>query len=316
VAFICILSSIYMPVMANSWLQVSGNEIINDKGEAVYLRGVALTNGIFSIWNDKLKKLELPTRSVEVDWALSQSDVLALKKLGVKAVRYCVNFERFQNQKLAEENYFLVDQHLKWFETAGIYVVFNLHVPPGFVPTLKPTEPSIFENEEKWQAFQSFWEKVLKRYQNQSIIAGYEFFNEPVLPFESVMSLSQWYQKIEQFLAEMRKIDEKHLFFVANPQAQTLGFESDGKRLFDWRTFPLEYRYQVPGIVYVAHFYEPVAFTHQNWNNELIGGIKYPWQGFLFTKFLSYQGSHQIAAQNKGWKKITLNNIKAPSGAS
>jgi len=316
IGLIGVFSSIYMPVGAASWLQVSGNQIVNEQGETVYLRGMALTNGIFSIWNDKLKKLEMPTRSAEVSWSLTQKDVRQLKKMGVKAIRYCVNFERFQNNVLAQENFLLIDQHLKWFEESGIYVVFNLHVPPGFVSTLKPTEPSIFENEEKWGAFKNFWENVLKRYQNESIIAGYEFFNEPVLPFESVMDLSQWYQKVEQFLNEMRQIDSKHLFFVANPQAQTLGFENDGKRLFDWRTFPLEYRYQVPGVVYVAHFYEPVAFTHQNWNGDLIGGIKYPWQGFLFTKFLNYQGSHQVTAKNKGWKKIILNNIKAPSGTN
>jgi hypothetical protein len=315
-ALIMILSSIYMPVMASSWLQVSGNQIVNERGEIVFLRGVALTNGIFSIWNDQLKKLEMPTRSFEVSWALSQTDVTHLKKLGVKAVRYCVNFERFQNDQLAQENFILIDQHLKWFEEAGIYVVLNLHVPPGFVPTLKPTEPSIFENSEKWDEFQNFWKRVLKRYQDESVIAGYEFFNEPVLPFESVMTLSQWYQKVEQFLNEMRQIDSKHLFFVANPQAQTLGFESDGKRLFDWRTFPLEYPYPISNIVYVAHFYEPVAFTHQNWNSDLIGGIKYPWKGYLFTKFLTYQGSSLVSAQKKGWKKILLTKIKAPAGAN
>jgi hypothetical protein len=110
-ALIMILSSIYMPVMASSWLQVSGNQIVNERGEIVFLRGVALTNGIFSIWNDQLKKLEMPTRSFEVSWALSQTDVTHLKKLGVKAVRYCVNFERFQNDQLAQENFILIDQH-------------------------------------------------------------------------------------------------------------------------------------------------------------------------------------------------------------
>jgi len=314
-ALISILSSIYMPLNAMTWLQVSGNEIVDEQGEVVYLRGVALTNGIFSIWNDQLKKLEMPTRAVEVSWSLSKTDVAHLKSLGIKAVRYCVNFERFQNENLAKENFLLIDQHLKWFEEAGIYVVLNLHVPPGFVPTLKPTEPSIFENEEKWMQFQNFWENILKRYQDRSVIAGYEFFNEPVLPFESVMSLSQWYQKVENFLNEMRKIDGRHLFFVSNPQAQTLGFESNGKRLFDWRTFPLQYRYQDSKVVYVAHFYEPVAFTHQNWNNDLIGGIKYPWKGYLFTKFLSYQGNNQMTAQSKGWKKMVLTGIKAAQGA-
>jgi hypothetical protein len=58
-----------------------------------------------------------------------------------------------------------------------------------------------------------------------------------------------------------------------------------------------------------------VAFTHQNWNSDLMGGIKYPWKGYLFTKFLNYQGSHQTTAQHKGWKKILLPKIKAPPGA-
>jgi hypothetical protein len=300
-----------------AFLKVSGNQIIDEKGRLVILKGYALENGIFSKWDDQAKKCIMPDNSSEQEWVITEDDVVALRKDGVSAVRYCVNYELFSKDNSASQNNFAIfEKRLSWFEKNGINVVFNLHVPPGFAGQIRPDQKSIFEDAKYWQEFEQFWREILTRYKDKEVIAGWEFFNEPYLPVPSGNETTDaWYQKVDSFLKEMRAIDKEHIFFVCNPIAQTLRINNDGSRIVDWKIIPFKYRYADKNLVYVFHFYEPLNFTHQATNEFMVSGVKYPWVGFDYKEYLSSTGGSYIADEKNGWLRVVISGMEPPAGA-
>ncbi len=301
-----------------AFLVVSENRIVfKETQEEFKIKGYALENGIFSRWNENINQVEMPLDLTELSWSVSVQDVAAMRKSGVTAVRYCFNYELFAvDNPQREKNFQYFERMLKIFEENKIHVIVNLHVPPGYAGAVRPTQPSIFENETLWQQFENFWQDFLTKYSNKEIIIGWEFFNEPNLPLLEVMTEQAWYEKIDGFLQAMRQIDQNHIFFVCNPIGQTVGFNSDGTRNIDWRFIQFKRKFNDGNVVYTYHFYEPIHFTHQNTHEFLVKGIKYPLIAYEYANYLESQGGNTVVEKTaSGWFHVKISNIVPPAGA-
>ncbi len=304
--------------MNYAFLHVSGNQIVGPDGREVKLKGYALENGIFSRWNEKSKRLETINDSASIKWTMTEADVQDLKSQGATAVRYCLNIEQFaKDNPLRENNFQLFSERLAWFEKYQIYLIVNLHIYPGFASMgFRPDDQTIFENKKYWQEYEDFWQEFITRYKDRQSIAGWEFINEPYLPLPEVMTEEQWYKNFDRFMQRMRKLDPQHLFFMCNPFARTTKILPNGKRQADITAIPFKYKYTDPNTVYVFHFYEPGSFTHQRYTEDLSGGVNYPLnEGYEYKQYVQGTGGSTLVEKRAdGWQKVSVQNMKSPSG--
>lgn len=304
-----IFAGIFFSLLSASY-QVSGNLILHD-GQPVVLRGVALENGLFSQWNEKRQAMDMVVDGSQVDWALTKADLVEIKNMGATVVRYCLNYEQFapDNPKRAE-NFARLEKHLSWCDELDLPLIVNLHIPPGHTNVIRDTEDSIFEDRLVWRSFENFWMDFIKRYKDRACIVGWEFFNEPQIPQN--MSKEIWHMDVQRFLKKMRGLDPDKPFFICHPHARVIGRDQHGNHRVNWDFIPLE-KYEDPNLVYVGHFYEPMKFTHQGFNEWLLPGVHYPAKSFSYRKYLSSNDAAYIQDDDtRGWHHYQTKPVIPP----
>lgn len=257
------------------WLKVEGTQFKNAHGEIVHLRGVNLFNNACGNWiygisdqPERKGKDPLIRPTEQDDWVLGPYDYYYINKLGGNVVRYCFNYELFakDNPKRAK-NLEKLKEHVKRFNGSAIYVILNLHFPPGLdvahdhYEKDKPGNErlqSIFENDEYFDQTVEMWKHLAKAFKDNAGVAGYELFSEPRLPSEADGGVEKFTERYNKLVNEIRKVDNQHIIFVAeydsveaNDEFQTIKW---GERGF--------VKVDADNIAYVGHCYEPYEFTH------------------------------------------------------
>jgi len=155
-----------------------------------------------------------------------------------------------------------LDRLLPVCRELGIKVCIDLHTPPG------GRDPDsvyrMFRQKQFQETFVRVWEKMARRYRDESAVWGYDLVNEPV---EGLVpdGLLDWRALAELTARRIRRIDPHHAIIVEPvPWGVPEGL--------DWLE-PLD----VPGVVYSAHMYMPFPFTHQGIHGNP-AGVSYPGQ--------------------------------------
>lgn len=148
--------------------------------------------------------------------------------------------------ELAKLDTFLPQAHAN-----HMYVVIDLHVPPGASVN---GSMRLFQGQEYQDALVNTWQYISNRYKNETTVWGYDIVNEPVEGFMP-LSLMGWNELATRVGQAIRVIDTTHAIIV-EPE---FGADSSG---FDYLT-PLS---GVAGVVYSPHVYNPQSYTHQGVN--------------------------------------------------
>ena len=227
------------------FLKVSGSKIVNVRtGAPVKLKGVALSNGVYNNKGGASEKMP--------DWALNEKDVIFLKDLGATGVRYCINYKWIMN----ENGFRVIDRDLALFEKHGLYVILNLHVPPGSGTSWGQTVSEDLFYDPNWVLFMDLWKKLATRYKRRAIIAAYEPFNEP-----KPENIASFKKKTDEFVSLVRSIEKdephQHIIVATNP----IGLRKNGITTFINLPIP---KINDNNILYNFHFYSPGFFTTHN----------------------------------------------------
>jgi len=205
-----------------------------------------------------------------------------------------------------------LDAALPLCEKYGLYVVIDLHSPPG--GNMAPggyigTRGGLFSNAACQKKFIAVWEQMARRYKNARAVWGYDLANEPIPPrnvepgllFEGVRlqpgspplkaeeGLDDWDELAERAAKAIRAIDPDRAIIVE----PALGFSPKGLKSFR----PLD----VPNVVYSVHMYDPGSFTHQGVHEQR---TKDPW-----VKKYRYPGE----IEGKRWDKAQLEAALKPA---
>jgi hypothetical protein len=159
-----------------------------------------------------------------------------------------------------------LDAVLPLCEQQGIFVVVDLHSPPGGKATTSGymgSDASLFTDRAVQDKFVDVWRRIARRYRGARPIWGFDLANEPVEEFVEE-GCDDWHDLAERAARAVREIDPDRTLIVEAPPW------GSPESLADF--VPLD----VPRVVYSAHMYLPGAFTHQGVSGRNPQPVKYP----------------------------------------
>lgn len=164
-----------------------------------------------------------------------------------------------------------LDVALPLCQEYGLYVVVDLHSPPGGKATVSGyvgSDDRLFTDPACQERFVRLWERIATRYKDVRPIWGYDLANEPVEDFVEE-GCEDWQALAERAARAIRAIDATRAIIVEPASWGGPGGLSD--------LVPLS----VSNVVYSVHMYIPHAFTHQGVHGT---GPPYQYPGMIEGK--------------------------------
>jgi aryl-phospho-beta-D-glucosidase BglC (GH1 family) len=216
-------------------LHVSGDQIVNQKDDIVYLRGFglggmlhmenfidgypaneeAMREGLKKVLGEKKYNLYFDTFLKNY---FTEADAVYIHSLGLNLVRIPVNYHLFEDDMnpgiIKQEAFTYLDSVIERCARHQIYTIIDLHALPGSQNqhwhSDNPTHVASFWIHKDFQdRALHLWEVIAKRYKNESWVAGYDLINEPADPTGE--KVFPYYKRLYNAI---RKIDPDHILFL------------------------------------------------------------------------------------------------------
>jgi hypothetical protein len=255
-----------------TFLRARGQDIVNESGTAVHLRGVGLGNWLlpegymwkFGNQGDRPRKIEkivsdlIGPDEANQFWTtyrrsyITETDIQRLAELGYNSVRPALNSRLFLDANnapdLQAEGFQLLDRLVSACKAHGVYVVIDMHAAPGGqtgqnIDDSANNEPELFTNPKHQDELVALWEALARRYKDEPAVAGYDLLNEP-LPARTGAAhahkaqLEPLYRRVT---AAIRAIDPKHIIILEGADWSN-----------DWSVFTKPFD---RNLVYQFHYY-------------------------------------------------------------
>jgi hypothetical protein len=255
-----------------SFLHTAGQDIVNEAGEKIYLKGVGLGNWLLPegyMWKfgglgDRPRKIEkvvadlIGKEKAAHFWKsfrqnyITEADVKRIAELGFNSVRPALNSRLFltegENPVYVEEGFQLIDSLITWCKKYQLYVIIDMHGAPGGQTGANiddsPNDiPELFISKKYEDQLVDLWMKFVHRYKDEPTVAAYDLLNEPLPKGTGAAAkykhlLVPLYQRIT---AEIRKVDQKHMITLE-------GFDWSN----DWSLFDKPFD---KNVFYQFHYY-------------------------------------------------------------
>ena len=216
-------------------LKTLGSQIVNQKGDTVYLRGFGL-GGMLHLenfidgypYNEESMREGLLEVLGEDKYNLffntfyenyfTESDAEYIHSMGLNLVRIPVNYHLFEDDMnpgvIKEEALKHLDRVIELCAKHQIYTIIDLHALPGSQNqhwhSDNPTHKALFWKHKDFQdRALHLWEVLAERYKNQPWVAGYDLINEPAEP--TGKKLFPYYKRL---CDAIRKADPDHILFL------------------------------------------------------------------------------------------------------
>jgi endoglucanase len=146
-----------------------------------------------------------------------------------------------------------LDAALEHCEKYGLFVVVDLHSPPGGKATASSyigSDDRLFADRKAQDKLVEVWRRIATRYKDAKSVWGYDLANEPV---EDLVEegCDDWHDLAERTAKAIREIDPQRAIIVEAPPW------GSPESLAEFTPI------SVSNVVYSAHMYVPAAFTHQ-----------------------------------------------------
>ncbi|HXD78620.1 MAG TPA: cellulase family glycosylhydrolase [Puia sp.] len=327
-----------------SFLHTRGQDIVNEAGKEIYLKGVGLGNWLLPegyMWKfgglgDRPRKIEkvvadlVGNEKAERFWRayrqnyITEADIQRIAEVGFNCVRLPVNARLLltegENPVFIEGGFQLIDSLVSWCKKHKVYIILDMHAAPGGqtganIDDSRNDVPELFIDKKYQDELVNIWVKLAQRYRDEPVVAAYDLLNEP-LPVGTGAAgrykqlLIPLYQRLT---LQIRKADKRHMITLE-------GFNWAN----DWSLFDEPFD---TNVFYQFHYYcwarpddqKSIEYFVKK-RNELNAPV---WVGETGEKGNAiYWGTSQyLAANNIGfsfwpWKKMDTKNtpysIKEP----
>ncbi len=230
---------------AMTFLHTRGQDIVNEQGEKILLRGVGLGNWIlpegymwkFGSQGDRPRKIEklvndlIGPENGRRFWSefrknyITEADVGLISKLGFNSVRPAINSRLFLSEAGvptgSEEGFLLLDNLVAWCKAHGVYVIIDMHGAPGGqtgqnIDDSANDQPELFMEPKYQDQLLALWKAIAQRYKDEPAVAGYDLLNEP-LP-ERTGAAKKFKAQLEplykRIAKTIREVDSKHMLIL------------------------------------------------------------------------------------------------------
>ena len=267
-------------------LRVRGADIVDGKGRPVVLRGVSFGN---EVWTN----VRLPRRHHD------EADYGRIAAMGMNAVRFYLNYRTFEADaapgKYLDDGWQWLDDNIAWAKRHGVYLILNMHVPPGGFQSLGAGK-ALWDRPDVQDRLIALWTAIARHCKGEPTVAGYDLLNEPVV----TRAASQWRDLAGRIAVAIRAVDPDHMLFVERLNSIAGDWKEDGDRNF--------FRIADPNTVYEFHFYKPFHFTHQSasWVPFAAEGVRYPdaraeVEWFLLDRKAGTEASPRLPPGDSAW---------------
>ncbi|MBN2194679.1 MAG: glycoside hydrolase family 5 protein [Polyangiaceae bacterium] len=268
-------------------VRVAEGELVDGLGNPLLLRGIAFGN---RVWQDD----PLP------DEHHGEIDFQRVADLGMNSVRFYLGYQTFEDDlkpgEYKPEGFAWLDQNVAWARAHDVYVVLNMHVPPGGYQSLGEGR-ALWSDVAAQKRFIDLWRAIAARYRGDPVIAGYDLLNEPAPPEDR----AQWKDLAERTITAIRAVDPEHAIFVERVNAVGGDWREDRDRNL--------LLVGDPNVVYEFHFYKPLHFTHQGapWIEFIAKEQRYPDPGqvgvewFHLTREAGTETSPKLPVGDSNW---------------
>lgn len=241
----CVAPFVSSAVTGLSFLRTEGQDILNEQGDKVLLRGVGLGNWMlpegymwkFGNQGDRPRRIEkivsdlIGPEDAGRFWTefrnnyITEADIRRIAELGYNSVRPALNSRLFltegDNPVRVEEGFRLLDNLVAWCRAHGVYVIIDMHGAPGGqtgqnIDDSANDEPLLFMETKYQDQLVNLWRTIADRYKDEPTVAGYDLLNEP-LPQRTGAAgkyrhlVEPLYKRITQAI---REVDPKHMIIL------------------------------------------------------------------------------------------------------
>jgi endoglucanase len=331
---------------AAGFLHVHGDDIMDESGHKVMLRGVGLGNWMlpegymwrFGAAGDRPRRIEkIVSDLIGSDKAgqfwkeyrrqyVSEKDIQRIAELGFNSVRPALDARLFltegEKPDYVDEGFELLDNLVGWCKRNRIYVIIDMHAAPGGqtgqnIDDSANDQPLLFSEPKNQDLLVKLWVKIATRYKDEPTVAAYDLLNEP-LP-ERTGAAAKYKEQLEplyrRITQAIRAIDKRHMITLE-------GYDWAN----NWSVFSSRYD---DNLVYQFHYYcwdnPTVLHSIDKYLSERKRLGAPVWVGETGEKdgAIYWATTDYFEANNVGWsfwpwKKMAANNgpysIVAPEG--
>lgn len=245
---------------SDGFVRADGPEIVTADGQPFLIRGTNLGNWLLPegyMWKLKkttahwqiqqlIKQLVGPARAHQFwqgwyDNYITPADIKYLKQIGCNTLRVPFNYKLLTPEDYPEvwigPGFEKLDRVIDWCEAEGIYVILDMHAAPcgqtGTNIDDSYGHPWLFEDPECQARTVEIWRKIAERYEDRTIILGYDLINEPIPHFDGYEvyhdQLEPLYKRI---VKAIREVDQNHMILLGGAVWNT-NFKVFGKPFDD-----------------------------------------------------------------------------------
>jgi len=328
-----------------TFLHTENQNIVNEKGEKILLRGVGLGNWLLPegyMWKfgneaDRPRRIEklvsdlIGPENAKHFWTefrknyIAEADIQRLAQLGYNSVRPALNSRLFVTEGnptgYSEEGFALLDNLVRWCKANGVYVIIDMHAAIGGqtgqnIDDSANDQPELFMEPKNQDELVALWTTIAKRYKDEPAVAGYDLLNEP-LPARTgaektyKSQLEPLYKRITKAI---REVDSRHMIIIEGADWAN-----------DWSMFTGPFD---KNMVYQFHYYcwdNPTTVKsiqkfldyRAKFNTPIWAGETGERDDAIYWETTQYFESHNVGWSFWPWKKMQTSNtpysIKMPA---
>lgn len=224
------------------FLKASGRNIVDEKGNAVILRGVGLANWLvpegymlkFEGKYDRPRTINelivdlVGENDAREFWSayrknyIAEIDIKTIATLGFNHIRVPFHYNLFVPEDSPSawegDGFKLLDDLIDWCGKYGLYVILDMHCAPGGqtganIDDSVNDQPRLWMDETNKQKTVDVWRRIAEHYKDNPTVIGYDLLNEPI-PSQFSQYNEQLIPLYKRIVSAIREVDNKHIIFL------------------------------------------------------------------------------------------------------